>query len=171
MSRQLMSDTDLTSILSLNPAQADPSELSALRRRAAWPAPRLKAKEKYFQITDSPGTFRPMVPSQALLTPRNPAAIIRGTASQVCQSQADQPGQRLQPSKRPHRRVPRTGRGTDCSGFVQYIYGNSISTCPAPAPNSLRWKIMALEMNFKLMPGDLLFSSARPAHRAWHHSR
>jgi hypothetical protein len=55
----------------------------------------------------------------------------------------------------------RTGRGTDCSGFVQYIYHNfNIDLPRASAQQARVGKLAARTMDFsQLRPGDLLFFS------------
>jgi cell wall-associated NlpC family hydrolase len=172
MSKQLIIGVvlTLTLILSLDPAQASPAE-----KISNFPAPGrmagsldAKAKEKYFQISDFRlENFRPAKPvaplsgSLASLNPARPASV-RPASPVAARSQAD----RLLADARNHLNTPyrwgaslERGRATDCSGFVQYIYGNFDIDLPrSSAEQSQVGKLAALEMNFaKLMPGDLLF--------------
>lgn len=52
-----------------------------------------------------------------------------------------------------------TGKATDCSGFVQYVYGNFHIDLPRSSREQARvGALAARKMNFsKLRPGDLLF--------------
>lgn len=61
------------------------------------------------------------------------------------------------------------GRATDCSGFVQYIFGNfNIDLPRSSAEQSQEGKLAARQMNFdQLKPGDLLFFK-RSGHRIGH---
>jgi cell wall-associated NlpC family hydrolase len=61
------------------------------------------------------------------------------------------------------------GRATDCSGFVQYIFGNfNIDLPRSSAEQSQVGKLAARQMNFaQLKPGDLLFFK-RSGHRIGH---
>ena len=172
MSRQLILGVVLTLslILSFNLAQASPLEKITNPPAAGRMANSLEAtfKEKYSKKPDfRPEHFspaKPMVPLSGSLAPFNPARLSSGrSASPVAaQSQAD----RLLADARNHLNAPyRRGaslgrsRATDCSGFVQYIYGNSDIDLPrSSAEQSQVGKLAALEMNFaKLKPGDLLF--------------
>ena len=80
----------------------------------------------------------------------------------AARSQAD----RLLADARTHLNAPyrrgaslERGRATDCSGFVQYIYGNfNIDLPRSSAEQSQVGKLAAVQMNFaQLKPGDLLF--------------
>jgi cell wall-associated NlpC family hydrolase len=127
-----------------------------------------KAKEKYFQISDFRlENFRPakpVAPLSGLLGLSNPArpSSERPASPVAAQSLAD----RLLADARNHLNAPyrrgaslERGRATDCSGFVQYIYGNFDIDLPrSSAEQSQVGKLAALEMNFaQLKPGDLLF--------------
>jgi hypothetical protein len=59
-----------------------------------------------------------------------------------------------------------TGRATDCSGFVQYIYNKANISLPrASAEQAQVGKVAARSMDFsKLVAGDLLFFSGRGRH-------
>jgi cell wall-associated NlpC family hydrolase len=171
MSRQLILGVVLTLslVLSLNPAQASPPEKISspvLGRMAS--SLDAKAKEKYFQISDFRlEHFRPAKPvallsgSLAACSPARPSSE-RPASPAAAQSLAD----RLLADARNHLNAPyrrgaslERGRATDCSGFVQYIYGNFDIDLPrSSAEQSQAGKLAALEMNFaQLMPGDLLF--------------
>jgi cell wall-associated NlpC family hydrolase len=175
MSKKLISGVvlTLTLVLSLNPAQASPPEIIS-----HWlnnpPAPgriaslEAKFKEKYFKNPD----FRP-----EHYSPAKPAAALSGSLSPLNQARPssvrpDSPvaagslAGRLLADARTHLNAPyrrgaslEHGRATDCSGFVQYIYGNfNIDLPRSSAEQSRVGKLAALEMNFaQLKPGDLLF--------------
>ena len=172
MSKQLILGVvlTLTLILSLNPAQASPPEIILSPPASSRMANSLEAKfkEKYSKKPDfRPEHFspaKPVVPLSGSLAPFNPArpASVRPACPVAAKSQAD----RLLSDARNHLNAPyRRGaslersRATDCSGFVQYIYGNfNIDLPRSSAEQSQVGKLAALEMNFaKLMPGDLLF--------------
>lgn len=176
MSKQLILGVvlTLTLILSLNPAQASPPE-----KISHWldnpPASgrmanslEAKFKEKYSKDSDfRPEHFSPAKPaallsgSLALCNPARPSSV-RPASPVAARSQAD----RLLADARHHLNAPyrrgaslERGRATDCSGFVQYIYGNlNIDLPRSSAEQSQVGKLAAREMNFaQLMPGDLLF--------------
>jgi cell wall-associated NlpC family hydrolase len=171
MSKQLILGVVLTLILvlSLNPAQASPTEkISRWFDNSLASGPMVGSleatfKEKYSKKPDfSPA--KPMVSLSGSLAPFNPArpSSVRPANPVAAKSQTD----RLLADARNHLNAPyRRGaslgrsRATDCSGFVQYIYGNSDIDLPrSSAEQSQVGKLAALEMNFaKLMPGDLLF--------------
>jgi cell wall-associated NlpC family hydrolase len=175
MSRQLILGVvlTLTLVLSLNPAQASPPE-----KISHWfdnpPASDQKAyslearfNEKYSKDSDfRPENFSPAKPVTLLsgsLAPCNPVRpSVRPASPVAARSQAD----RLLADARNHLNAPyrrgaslERGRATDCSGFVQYIYGNfNIDLPRSSAEQSQVGKLATLEMNFaQLMPGDLLF--------------
>ena len=167
MSKQLILGAVLilTLILSHNPVIASPLEKITNPPASGRMGNSLEAtfKEKYSKKPDfSPA--KPMVPLSGSLAPFNPArpSSVRSASPVAAKSQAD----RLLADARnhlnaPYRRGASLGRGraTDCSGFVQYIYGNFDIDLPrSSAEQSQVGKLAALEMNFaKLMPGDLLF--------------
>jgi cell wall-associated NlpC family hydrolase len=176
MSRQVILGVVLTLslVLSLNPAQASPPE-----KISHWfdnppasgrMANSLEAKfnEKYSKKSDFRlEHFSPAKPAALLsgsLAPVNPArpASVRPASPVAARSQAD----RLLADARNHLNAPyrrgsslERGRATDCSGFVQYIYGNlNIDLPRSSAEQSQVGKLAARDMNFaQLMPGDLLF--------------
>lgn len=171
MSKQLILGVvlTLTLILSLNPAQASPPEIisppSSGRMACSLDA---KAKEKYFQISDFRlEHFRPANPvaplsdTLALFNPVSQSSV-RPDSPVAAGSLAD----RLLADARNHLNAPyrrgaslERGRATDCSGFVQYIYGNfNIDLPRSSAEQSQVGKLAARQMNFaQLKPGDLLF--------------
>jgi cell wall-associated NlpC family hydrolase len=127
-----------------------------------------KFKEKYSKDSNfrlehfSPA--KPVAPLSGTLSPFNPAwPSSVGPASPVAaKSLAD----RLLADARNHLNAPyrrgaslEHGRSTDCSGFVQYIYGNfNIDLPRSSAEQSQVGKLAARQMNFaQLKPGDLLF--------------
>ena len=127
-----------------------------------------KFKEKYSKNSDfRPEQFSPAKPVALLsgsLAPVNPVrpSSVRPASPVAAKSQAD----RLLADARNHLNAPyrrgaslERGRATDCSGFVQYIYGNlNIDLPRSSAEQSQVGKLAAREMNFaQLMPGDLLF--------------
>jgi cell wall-associated NlpC family hydrolase len=176
MSKQLILGVVLTLslVLSLNPAQASPPE-----KISHWfdnpPASgqmaytlEAKFKEKYSKDPDfRPEHFSPAKPATLLsssLGPVNPArpSSVRPASPVAARSQVD----RLLADARNHLNAPyrrgaslERGRATDCSGFVQYIYGNfNIDLPRSSAEQSQVGKLAAREMNFaQLKPGDLLF--------------
>lgn len=175
MSRQVILGVVLTLslVLSLNPAQASPPE-----KISHWfdnpPASGQKANfleakfnEKYSKKSDfRPEHFSPAPPVALLsgsLAPCNPVRpSVRPASPVAAKSQAD----RLLADARNHLNAPyRRGsslersRATDCSGFVQYIYGNfNIDLPRSSAEQSQVGKLAARDMNFaQLKPGDLLF--------------
>ena len=111
--------------------------------------------------------FSPAQPVALLsgsLSPGNQArpSSVRPASPVAAKSQAD----RLLADARHHLNAPyrrgaslERGRATDCSGFVQYIYGNlNIDLPRSSAEQSQVGKLAAREMNFaQLKPGDLLF--------------
>lgn len=175
MSRQLILGVVLTLslVLSLNPAQASPPEKisrwfdnpTASGQKAY--SLEAKFKEKYSKDSDfRPEHFSPAQPVALLsgsLAPCNPVRpSVRPASPVAAKSQAD----RLLADPRNHLNAPyrrgsslERGRATDCSGFVQYIYGNfNIDLPHSSAEQSQVGKLAALEMNFaQLKPGDLLF--------------
>lgn len=127
-----------------------------------------KFKEKYSKDPDfRPEHFSPAKPATLLsssLGPVNPArpSSVRPASPVAARSQVD----RLLADARNHLNAPyrrgaslERGRATDCSGFVQYIYGNfNIDLPRSSAEQSQVGKLAAREMNFaQLKPGDLLF--------------
>jgi len=171
MSRQLILGVVLTLILvlSLNPAQAAPSELIS-----HWfdnpPASGRIARSFETNLKDSDfrlehfGLSKPVAPLSGSLAPCNPARplSVRLASPVVARSQADQ----LLADARNHLNAPyrrgaslERGRATDCSGFVQYIYGNFNVDLPrSSAEQSQVGKLAAVQMNFaQLKPADLLF--------------
>jgi cell wall-associated NlpC family hydrolase len=116
-----------------------------------------KVKENYFKDSDFRlEYFSPMAPLSGSLAPFNPASPV------AAKSQAD----RLLAEARNHLNAPyrrgaslERGRATDCSGFVQYIYGNfNIDLPRSSAEQSQVGKLAARQMNFaELKPADLLF--------------
>ena len=175
MSKQLILGVvlTLTLVLSLNPAQASPPEKArhwfdnppASGRMASLEA---KFKEKYFKDSDF---------NLEHFSPAKPVALLSGSLSPFNQARPssvrpDSPvaagslAGRLLADARSHLNAPyrrgaslEHGRATDCSGFVQYIYGNfNIDLPRSSAEQSQVGKLAALEMNFaQLKPGDLLF--------------
>lgn len=124
------------------------------------------AKEKYFQISgfrlEHFRPAKPVAPLSGILAAGNPARPASERTASPVKSQAD----RLLADARNHLNAPyrrgaslERGRATDCSGFVQYIYGNFDIDLPhSSAEQSQVGKLAAREMNFaQLMPGDLLF--------------
>jgi cell wall-associated NlpC family hydrolase len=176
MSKQLILGVVLTLILilSLNPAQASPTEKishwfdNSLASGPMVGSLEAKFKEKYSKNADlrlepfSPG--KPVAPLSGSLASCNRArpSSVRPVSPVAARSQAD----RLLADARNHLNAPyRRGasleysRATDCSGFVQYIYGNFDIDLPrSSAEQSQVGKLAAFEMNFaQLKPGDLLF--------------
>jgi cell wall-associated NlpC family hydrolase len=176
MSKQLILGVALTLslIVSVNPAQASPpakiSHWFDNPPASGGMANSLEARfnEKYSKDSG----FRPehFSPAQAVpllsgsLAPVNPSrpASERPVSPVAAKSQTD----RLLADARNHLNAPyrrgaslERGRATDCSGFVQYIYGNfNIDLPRSSAEQSQVGKLAAREMNFaQLMPGDLLF--------------
>jgi cell wall-associated NlpC family hydrolase len=175
MSKQLILGVvlTLTLVLSLNPVQASPPEIIS-----HWldnpPSDRMscsleaKFKEKYFKNPDF---------TLEHFSPAKPVALLSGSLSPCNQARPssvrlDRPvatgslAGRLLADARSHLNAPyrrgaslEHGRATDCSGFVQYIYGNfNIDLPRSSAEQSQVGKLAALEMNFtQLKPGDLLF--------------
>ena len=175
MSKQLILGVvlTLTLVLSLNPAQAFPPEKARHWFDNPSPSGRMasleaKFTEKYFKDSDF---------NLEHFSPAKPVALLPGSLSPFNQARPssvrlDRPvaagslAGRLLADARSHLNAPyrrgaslEHGRATDCSGFVQYIYGNfNIDLPRSSAEQSQVGKLAALEMNFaQLKPGDLLF--------------
>lgn len=159
----------LTLVLPLNRPQASPPEKISPRFDDIPASGRmpcsLEAKKRGFQNSDfSLEHFSPTAPLSGLWAPFNAArpSSARPDRPVVAESLAD----RLLADARNHLNAPyRRGasleysRATDCSGFVQYIYGNYDIDLPrSSAEQSQVGKLAARKMNFaELKPGDLLF--------------